>query len=430
MKNKKDIILYIGVIHDPMIDAIEEYKKTTDTNIRIGLLMDSREKITPELEEKLNRLDVVIGCNFNSETDIQKALRPYLDEIAGVTCRFEGAIPLLAKVAPHIPYVKLPTSESLMWATNKLDMRRRLRIHNEEISPKYTVVTDATDESLDKIEKKIKFPLIVKPASLAASRLVSICYHREELEEVLKHAFKVIKKIYKENKYTRDPQMLVEELLEGNMYSIDGYVNSRGIVYFCPPVYVKTGKAIGFDDFFGYMQMTPTKLNKDSIKALEHTATEAVHALALRSTTVHIELFHTENGWKIIEIAARVGGFRPELYNLSFGIDHTMNDIHIHMPNKPIIPKKLRGHSVAMKFFAKAEGKLTKLTGINKARKLESFVQIKVNKKLGDKCTYAKNGGNSVFNIILFNKDRSRLLADIRRLEQMIEIKVEKKKKK
>jgi len=45
-------------------------------------------------------------------------------------------------------------------------------------------------------------------------------------------------------------------------------------------------------------------------------------------------------------------------------------------------------------------------------------------------CRFAKHGGKSVFNVILFNKDRSKLLADKRRIEKMIEIVTTKTKKK
>ena len=48
--------------------------------------------------------------------------------------------------------------------------------------------------------------------------------------------------------------------------SVDGYVNNRGKVYFCPMVYIKTGISIGFDDFFGYMQLCPTQLKSESEK--------------------------------------------------------------------------------------------------------------------------------------------------------------------
>ena len=63
-----------------------------------------------------------------------------------------------------------------------------------------------------------------------------------------------------------------------------------------------------------------------------------------------------------------------------------------------------------------------KLTGIKKTRELKSFDSIVIKKKIGDRCLFAKNGGKGVFDITFFNKDRSKLLADIRRLEQTINI--------
>lgn len=214
--------------------------------------------------------------------------------------------------------------------------------------------------------------------------------------------------------------------MEGDMYSIDGYVTSRGDISFCPMVYIKTGKRIGFDDFFGYQQMTPTKLKKSSIAAAEEVAVKAIRALGLRSTTVHIEFIKTEEGFKVIELAPRMGGFRHSLYNLSQGIDHSLNDFLVRLPKKINLPKKGKGYAAAFKFFAKKEGKLTKLLGLKKIKKLDSFIFLKRNKEIGDMCLYAKNGGQSVFNLVLFNKERSDLLADIRRAEKNIKIVTEK----
>ena len=47
---------------------------------------------------------------------------------------------------------------------------------------------------------------------------------------------------------------------------------------------------------------------------------------------------------------------------------------------------------------------------------------LSVRKEPGDRCTYAKNGGDPVLEVILFNARRSDLLADIRRLEQFLNI--------
>jgi hypothetical protein len=77
-----------------------------------------------------------------------------------------------------------------------------------------------------------------------------------------------------------------------------------------------------------------------------------------------------------------------------------------------------------MKWFAEKEGLITEMRGIKKIEELESFHDIWVNKKIGDRAVFARNGGRSVFNLFLYNNDRSKLLADIRRVEQMVEVKV------
>jgi biotin carboxylase len=424
-KHEKNIILFVGKVYGHMGEAVREYEKKSEKQFRLALLVDQKAK-KPEGADTF--LDLVITCDTSSPISIQKALLPYQDDILVATCRGEDQITFFAKVIPHIPFAKTPSSESLLWASDKIWMRRRLFTYNKKITPSYTLVSNTEELSIKRIEKKVGYPLIVKPTGLAASRLVTICYHRQELEKVLKVIFKKINQVYKETGGSGEPKVLVEQFMEGEMYSVDGYVTSRGKVYFCPMVHIKTGRAIGFDDFFGYQQITPTLLKKESIASAEDVARQAVHALALRSTTAHVELMKTENGWKIIELGARIGGFRHMMYDLSYGINHTMNDILIRIPEKPIINKKIKGYTAAMKFFAKKEGRMTKFSGIKRIQELESFKKIYINKKVGDACIFAKNGGSSVFNIILFNKERSKLLADIRRMEQTVDIQTTKRK--
>ncbi len=424
-KQKQDIILYVGKILPYMITAIRAYEKQNKRKFRIALLFDIKEKRNIPTDDIIKNIDLVLSCNTLSESAIQETLLPYEDELLAISCRGEDYIEMFARIIPFVPYLRTPTSESLRWASDKLLMRRRLFTYNKKITPAYIVVTDTTPTSLQKIEQKVGFPLVVKPTGLAASRLVTICFHKEELETTLKKVFKKINALYQETGGNWTPQVLVEQFMDGEMYSIDGYVSARGKVQFVPLVHIQTGRTIGFDDFFGYIQMTPTNLNKESIDIARGVAREAVHALALRSTAVHIELMKTEGGWKVIEIAARQGGYRHHMYDYSYGINHTMNDILIRIPEEVHTKRKVKGYTAYMKFFAKKEGKLSKLTGVKRAQELKSFKEISVNKKIGDTCTYAKNGGTSVFNILLFNPEKSELLADIRRLEQMVEIEVQ-----
>lgn len=406
---------------------IKAHGRKKKRRIKVAVIYDSRSSLSKKYIEKYkDEFDILIPCDFSSHKRITKALQPYLDRLLAVTCRSEANMMKFRQLIPHVPYVRTPTMDSLVWSTNKLAMRRRFAAWDKSISPNYTIVHDGGKESVKKIKKKIGFPLVVKPTGLAQSMLVSICFHEEELEKALRKTFRTIKRIYRERDSKEEPTVLVEQFIEGDMYSIDAYVDTRGRITFCPMVWVKTGRSVGFDDFFGYLQMTPTRLKKSSIKDAEEVAESAIRALGLRSTTAHVELIRDEGDWKIIEVGARPGGFRVDLYERSYGIDHILNDVLVRIPEKVQVSKRVKGYTAAMKFFAKTEGKLAKLKGLKKAEKIKSVKTITQLKFAGDVCKFAKNGGTAVFTTILHNKDRSELLADIRRLEQMIDIQTKK----
>jgi len=425
----KNIILVVGEIPPKSVgETLVEFNKQEDNKYRLALMYDKE----PEREIKKGlegMFDILLPVNFDSPKSITEALKPYEQELRAVTCRAEAKIPFFQKVIPHVPYLKTPTVASLEWSTDKVQMRKRFMEYDKRITPKFKVVKDARKKTLEKIEKDVGFPLVIKPAGLAQSMLVTICYHSEELESNLKRIFRRMNSLYKEVGGRGEPQVLVEQFMEGQMYSTEGFVNSRGKVYFSPMVSVKTGKDIGFDDFFGYQQMTPTLLSKESMADAQEVARKAIHALGLRSSTAHVELMKTEAGWKVIELGPRMGGFRHEMYKLSYGINITANDIYIRIPKIPRLPKRVKGYTAVFKVFAKKEGKITTLKGIKKIKELKSFYSLSQHKKVGDRAVFAKHGGKSIFNLFLFNENRSKLLADIRRMEQLIKIEIADKKK-
>jgi len=422
-KANRNIIVYVMMLPAGAIASIRAYEKREKKKFRVMLLCDTKHKERKN-KERYDGLDIFLECDFSNPARIAEVLAPYQDELCAITCRSESHMARFIQVIPHVPYLRTPTTESLRWATDKLEMRRRFTLLAKRYTPKYAVVNDNTKAERKRVIEKIKFPMILKPTNLAQSHLVSICYHEEDLKRALTHAFKKIQKIYEDNGRIEEPKMMVEEYMEGDMYSVDAYVSGRGTVYFCPMVRVLTGKNIGHDDFYNYMHLSPTRLKKESIDRAHESASAGIHALGLRNTTAHIELMKIDDEWKLIEIGPRVGGFRDKLHALSCDIDHSLNDVLIRMPKKPILPKKCKGFSATLKWYPKKEGKITKLKGIKKAQELKSFIDIKVLKKVGDVCHFAKNGGKAVFTITLYNAERSKLLADIRRVEQSIDVQI------
>ncbi len=429
MKEEKNIILYVMNLPSGTIESVRSYEKEFGRKFKIMLLRDSRVNDTKEPSE-IEGLDFALTCDFSKPEKIAEVLLPYQDKLLAVTCRSEKHMSRFAQVIPHIPYVYTPTTESLKWASDKYEMRKRFRLYDPKITPKFTLIKDNSKKERERVSALIGFPVIVKPANMAASLFVSICYHEEELEKTLKMVFRKIKVAYEKEDKQETPKIIAEGYMEGDMYSIDSYVNSRGTIHHCPLVKVTTGKNIGHDDFYNYLQMTPTALKPHTIVKAQEAAEKSIHALGLRSTVAHIEMMKIDDEWKIIEVGARVGGFRHTLHELSCGINHNLNDVLVRIPVKPIIPKKCQGFACAMKWFADKEGKITELKGIKKIEELESFHNIVVNKKVGDRAIFARNGGRSVFNLFMYNDDRSKLLADIRRAEQLVNIKIAARKKK
>ena len=411
-------ILFVNSFTPEQAAAIDKCSQLLGRTIMPVLLFDHKKLEKDWLKEVRNL--TILRVDFDDREALQNVLKPYADEILTATHLGDSNIPLYKKVIPFLPNCVLPLEKSLVWTTDKTQMRALLRNYNKTIAPKFMVVHDSESETIDKIEKRVGYPLVMKPSGLAASLLVSICYHREELEKALKTTIKKIDQVYKAKNGRGEPKILVEEFMEGDMYSIDAYVNANGVIYCAPMVYVKTGRAVGFDDFFGYMRMTPTQLNAPHTEEAQAAAAQAIRALSMRSTTCHIELMRTEDNWKVIELGPRIGGFRHKMYELAFGMDHALNDILIRIPRQPIIPKKAKGYTAVLQFYAKKEGKLSKIQGLMKVQALESMERLRVRKEPGDKCTFAKNGGDPVAEITLFNADRSKVLADIRRIEQQM----------
>jgi len=425
--SSRNLVLFVGSYLDSQYDALKEYEVRFGTALKPLVVVDVTERDRSVFNKDLKVK--VLEVDFTSDAAIAKALAPYKDEILTVNCRAERNIPLLRKILPHVPFHNGPTQKSLKWTTDKILMRQMLRAYDKDISPNFMVVNEVDELIIDSIERKIGYPLILKPSGLAASLLVSVCYHREELEENLRRALSRMHKIYKKKRGRGEPQVLVEQLMEGVMYSLDSYVNDKGVIYHTHLVHVRTGRSVGFDDFFGYQRVTPVRLKKHKVEDAKEATEKAIKALNLRSTTTHTELMKTEDGWKIIELGPRIGGFRHEMYKLSYGINHSLNDMLVKIPKKPIINKKVRGYTSVMQFYAKKEGRLESVIGLKKARQLESFVRIKLKKKPGDLCQFASNGDDPVFDIVLFNRSRSRLLADVRRLEKNTKINIKPRKK-
>lgn len=425
MSQSKNIILYIGPCTSVTVSAVKELEKHMNKKYRVAFLMSKKAKAPSKELEKM--CDFVYRVDLKNLKQIEKALMPIKDSVVVVNCRAVFYMPLYAKLISLFPALHMPTRDSIEWCSNKLMMRRKFLWNFPEITPKYTLVHGVTREDISRVKRKVGFPCVVKPASLASSRFVSICYHEEELASTLRKTFRGLKSAYKATENLVEPQVIVEEFMDGEMYSIDGYVDHSGHVKQLRPVFVKTAQDIGVDDFYGYRHLTPWKLSDAQEKLAYEVGQKAVSSLGLRNVTVHMEFKREDEGWKVLEVDARMGGHRDFLYRESYGIPHGMNDLLIRMGEKPVIKKKQKTFAVSFNIFAHKMGIIKSIKGLKKVRELESIKELYILKKVGERVGLSKDGYKKVLDISMSNKSKEKLQADMRRMEKAIKIEVGRK---
>ncbi len=428
---KKDIVLVIDRVEAGLVPACIKIEKKLGYRLTGIRLVSKEYKNMPDTTYSKDETGFFheIVVDYDDSDELQVILKKIKDRILVLNCRDEGSIQAFIKIIPFLPNVKTPNETTLRWATEKDLMRNMLAAYDPSLVPKYIKLPKESIEKLDEKMAGFSFPVIVKPAGLNTSMLVSKCENLEELKNVLQNSYKIIEEVYEQQRGNGEPILLVEEFIKGEMYSIDAYAMPDGENILClPPVKVITANDMGLEGFYGYERIVPADLSASDIQEANQTAINAVRALNLRSCTTHIELYKTASGWKIIEVGPRIGGYRQLLYELSYGIDHYYNDLVSRINGlEPIMPEHPVATAVCANFYPEKEGKLISIEGIKEVRALSTNVNVRQFVKTGDYVTSAKNGGFYFADAIFAGQDADQVLSDAKKAHDLIRVKVHSK---
>ncbi|MCK5084843.1 MAG: ATP-grasp domain-containing protein [Candidatus Pacebacteria bacterium] len=426
MDKQKNIILFLGSAYNSNVDDVVNFEKSQNRKFRTAILtskeIDLNEK-PPKQKGMEERFDFILRCDTKDVKEIKRALKPIKNEILLVFCYFESWMLLYARLVKLLPGVNMPTAKALRICNSKFEMRKKFIKYYPEITPKFMLINES--QKAEEIAKKIGFPCITKPLSLTKSRLVIRSNDTEELRDNLNKTFKKTNEIYKRVHSESIPQVLAEEYMKGDMYSIDAYVSPKGKMYLTPIVRVVTGKDIGINDFFNYYRSTPAAISINEEKKARLVAIKSLKSAGPTAITVHIELMRIINGkWKIVELQTRPGGYRNEMLKLSYGIKHYENDFLNRMGRKPIIPQKVISYTAVFEIFPEKEGKLIAIRGIEKMKKLKSFLRYEQAKNIGDMCGYSRDGYTYVLQVVLNHKNKKVFYEDLVDIKRIIKIQV------
>lgn len=417
----RNIVLSINDVEDGLVSATKRHSQELGREL-IGIVLVDEKHFDDSSEYKNTFKQILI--DFDKPETIQNALKPYQENLLLATCRQESSIDKFRKVIPFLPYVYTPSESSLKWATEKNHMRKRLTDHDSSLGPKFITCESFDKKVVEQVDSELSYPVIVKPSGLAASILVSKCSNKKDLTKALKETFKYIDHAYSRDSGRGERIVLIEEMMPGDMYSVDAYVDHLGNIYHLPIVKVITAHSIGLEGFYSYEIDTKTDLDLIAQQQAFDVVEKAIKALHLNSSTAHVELFYDGETWRIIELGPRIGGYREDMYRAAYGIDHYYNDLAIRMGRSPEINDIPLSHAICFNIYPDKEGTITSISGVEDALKLDSVAYIHQHKKPGDSAKFAGNGGRFVFDGMITDKDYEKLRRDAAKIRELIKIEV------
>lgn len=253
--------------------------------------------------------------------------------------------------------------------TDKGDMIKAFEAHGVE-HPWFFIVQD--EEALTQIKSRITYPCISKPTDNSGSRGVVLIENELELENAVRYS----------RNNGRKGGVIIEEYLTGQEVSveimaIDGYVNVLQV----------TDKiTTGAPHFVEMGHTQPSRLPSKDVEAIKDLAKRAVKSVGINDGPAHVEIMLTNNGPRMIELGARMGGdcITTHLVPLSTGVDMVEATMRVSLGEKPDVEKKYDKGS-AIRYFRVPTGVIERIEGTDEARAIPGVVDVTFTKNIGDR---------------------------------------------
>jgi len=397
--------IYVVGQPDPNSGVVDSIHKA---GYQAGILIDVRIK-----KRNLDTYDRVVEVDYDQMSVELPRLESLGLNIAGLVCTYENYIVAKAKLGEHFS-VPTPSLESARLATDKSLMRRAFLDADRTISPDFTTV-DTLEQALE-FARTHSYPLIIKPTNLVKSLLVLKCDDEQQLIERFNYASGTIGQLYEKYKiYERSPQLIIEEFIVGEQFSIAAFVDSDGAPHFCDGIVsLKNAQDIHVDDNYLYSRTLPANLPEELTKEMFDVAEKGVRALKMASVPAHIELMSGPAGTKIVEIGARIGGYRPRMYNYSYGLDLVTQEVNLALGKQPILNGSFSTFCAVYELFPEIEGIFKSISGnINS----DLLTYYRITAKDGTLVGPAKNGFKAVAIIIVTHQNQKQFDEICRQVE-------------
>lgn len=337
-----------------------------------------------------------------------------------VVAVYENYILPAAWVAEYLGLPGLPVAAAEA-CTDKYLMRSLFQKAPAKISPAFQEVRSYAE--VQEFAKEHSFPLIMKPANLSKSLLVTKSCNMDELRANYERTIANIGKIYQKYAPDREPKLLIEEYLDGSVHSVDAFVDAAGVPHVMREIVdYQTGYEVGYDDNFHYSRILPSRLSVEDQQAFLECAALGCKALGMRNSAAHIEIIMTKDGPRIVEIGARNGGYRERMYRLANGIDVTRNALGLAFGEMPEIKAAKNEPVAVLELFPHEAGEFVELSGQNELEKLESLEYLAVKAEPGKFIGKSSDGYKAAAIVILHHADAEVFAKDLEFVNNFVRI--------
>lgn len=279
-------------------------------------------------------------------------------KIDGIVTWADRDVELVAHGA-EVLNLPAPSRKAAYTARNKHAMLEVLTPLSD-ILPAYKKVT--TIESLEEAIGHVGFPAVMKPTGASGSKGIFVVSNEKEA----KNAFEKLQTITSPNS---DPifkfygsELLFEEYLDGNEFSVEGWVYNGEIT-----IAAITDKLTTEPFHLEYQHIQPSCMAIDQQGVIKKNTNKILQQMQLNHCAFHLEAKWTSKGFKFIEVAARPGGdyIASHLFPLSTNINFLEQIIKIAVGQKPenIIPTYQ--YAAARFLLANTEGQFKQISGVD-----------------------------------------------------------------
>lgn len=397
--SKKIMILGASILQLPAIEkAIEMGHEVVAVDMNpnaVGFNVEGVEK------EVISTIDIpaVVEC----------AKKHNIDGV--MTLASDMPIRTVAAIAKELGLVGV-SDETALKATNKATMRIALAENNVPI-PKFFTVTN--EEEYRKAVLNFSSPFIVKPADNSGSRgiyLVNNIDDAESISAAYTHSYE----------FSRNGDVVVEEYMVGPEVSVET-LTVDGV---CHVIQITDKITTGAPHFVEMGHIQPSQLPKEIKEKIKEVAKAANRAVGITNGPSHTEIIVTEEGPKIVELGARLGGdcITTHLVPLSTNVDMVEACIRIALGEEPDINPTLHKVS-AIRYFSQDHGIIKSITGIEEAEQLEGVKQISMVHAVGEQLHAIESSGDRIGFIIVQADSLDNAIKIYRNAMSLINIEVE-----